>query len=278
MSNVWTWPPTPPPATLTTAQAQALVYGTGSRPLWVPPAVKGALDDEFDSNVLDPAWKTRNLTTGPTIVAPAVGSFNENNAIVGAATVPNISLNTQGRKSWLSMATTTTGPAAYQLYKTFTWVSGQFYWCRTQRLQRKVGTAAVGSYALSIWADLAGVPDNNNRCFVQWDLGNLTCRWGIVIGGVSTNVTFNQSEGWGTGDCYVGIANPFGSLGASANWYGEMFTDDGRRLLPVAIGGASFQWTPAYIGWQYLQDLGVPLAMQVDFVRENTGHPLLHNA
>jgi hypothetical protein len=256
------------------------IYGAGSVPLWVPPAARGltpgTLDDEFDSTTLAAGWTFRDITTGPTIRTPNVGSFNENVSLTGATTVPNVSLHTQGRRSWMQVQTTTTGPAIYDIYKPFTWAAGQVYWCRAARMTRKVGTVpTTGTMALHVWANLAGVPDINNRAYVQWDLVNGTCRWTTIIGGTATNVAFNMAEGQGMPE-YAAIVNPAGVLGASATWYGEFFEDGGRRQLPVSPGGSSFAFTPAYIGWRYQCDLAAPSTLAVDFVRETTGHPLLH--
>lgn len=254
--------------------------GAGSLTIATPPGLRGgvpgALDDEFDSTTLNAAWVFRDLTTGPTNRTPVVGAFNENTNMTGATTVPNVSLHTQGRRSWMNVQTTNTGTAGYAIYKPFTWAAGQVYYTRCARMSLKTGTTATtGTYALSMWANSGGLPDQNNRAFVMWDLLNLTCRWGTVVAGSSTNVAFNMSNGMGMPE-YAAISNPAGVLGGSANWFGEFFEDGGRRMLPAAPGAAAFTFTPAYIGWQYSNDLANPSTMSADFIRENTGHPLLH--
>lgn len=272
--NPWVWPPS-----TGSDSGGASLYATGSRPLYAVPAIRLGISDEFDSTILNAAWVTRDQTAG-VIRTPVVAAFDENVVITGVATPPNISLHTQGRRSWLTMQTTQSGAPVpiYNLYKPMTWAAGRFYWTRMQRLQRRTGTTpTTGTYSLSIWGNAAGIPDNNNRVFVMWDLVNGTCRWGNVNGGVSSNVSFLYNEGFGFPG-YAMITNTAGVLGASANWYGEFFTDDGQRMMPVGVGGASIPFTPAFIGWSYQNDFGVPGAMQVDFIRESNGHPLFHNA
>lgn len=283
MSAWGTWPPSPPSAALTNAAVRAALYAKGSIPLWVPPTTPAALDDEFDSDTINPAWKFRNITTGPANQTPVFGALTENVDITGAASVPHVAINSQGRSSRLLMQTTVTGPAAYWVYKPMTWAAGKYYWCRMGAIARQNGRTFAGtSPNFYLWADAAGVPDVNNRAFIAYDFLNGTVRWTIVVGGVPTsvvNVLINEGQGVRP---YFLIANPANVVGASANWYGEIFDDDGVRMIPSSIGNASFPWTPAYAGWGWIQTPNnalnaAPQALDVDFIRENTGHPLLHN-
>lgn len=276
MSNVWTWPPQPQVAGVTPASVRAALFASGSVPLWLPPATPDAFDDEFDSTTLNSAWLFRDMTA---LVnrTPNVGAFDENVTLTGLTTPPNVSLHTQGRRSWMNIQTTFTGPVIYLVYKPFTFAPGKVWWCRAARMMRKVGVVATtGTYNLTLWASSGGVPDNNNRAILFWDLLNGNGRWTILVGGVSSQVAFNIPEGLGTYP-YAAILNPAGILGAGASWYGEFFDDDGRRLLPTQPGNASFPWTPAYIGWQIQQDFSNPSTFAVDFIRQSTGHPLTHN-
>jgi hypothetical protein len=264
------------------AAAAADAYASGASPIWRTPASRGAtalpVDDEFDSVTIDPNYVFRDLTTGPTIRTANVGAINENAVITGATTPPNVALHTVGRRSHMLVQLSTTGPVIYQIYKPFTWVAGRVYYSRGGRMLRKVGTVGTsGNYSLAMWASNGGAPDTNNRCGVLWDLANQTGRWVIVVGGVSSNVTFAMGEGMGM-PAYAAISNPAGVLSSSANWFGEFFTDDGQRFLPVAPGGASFAWTPAFIGWQVQQDMNMNGLFSVDFVRENVGHPLYNQS
>lgn len=258
------------------------IYGTGSVPLWVPPAARGltpgTLDDEFDSTTIGGTWLFRDSTTGPTNRTPNFGTLTENTALTGATTVPNVALHTQGRRSWMGVQTTTTGPAIYYVYKPFTWAAGQVYWTRVASMALKQGTtpSSTGYPFFCLWANAAGVPDNNNRAFIGYDILNGTYRWTIISGGVSTSSTaLITSFPYGFPP-YMMIANPAGVLGGSANWYGELFGDDGNRILPAAPGAASFTWTPAFIGWMVSASQSIPGVQMFDFVRESAGHPLLH--
>lgn len=257
----------------TPAELQVVLNTTGSRALKDLPASAGALDDEFESTTINPAWVFRDTTTGPTNRTPNFGPLTENTDIVGATTVPNVALHTQGRASWMLVQPTTTGPAVYQIYKPFTWVSGQFYWARLVATHGRGAT--VNSGGLFLWASSGGVPDNNNRGMIFYDWVNGTVRWGIVVGGVTTNVTNAINEGRGLNP-YFGIANPAGVLGGSASWYGEIFTEDGYRQIPAGIGAASFSFTPAFIGFTAVSSPGKPNVTAIDFVREHPGHPLFH--
>lgn len=256
----------------------ASIYGSGSVPLWVPPAARGlvadAMDDEFDSTTIDPAWQFRDTTTGPTNRTPNFGALTENVDITGATTVPNVALHTQGRRSWMFVQTTTTGPAGYIVYKPFTWAAGKVYWARAVSTYGRAATG-TGTLNLSMYASSGGFPDTSNRALIFYDRVNATYRWTVVNGGVATNVAINISEGAGLYP-YVAMINPAGVLGASANWYGEFFTDDGLRLIPSGIGTANFTWTPAFIGFGVQQTPTKPNVFGVDFIRANTGHPLFH--
>jgi hypothetical protein len=255
------------------------IYGAGSVPLYVTPAQRGlaagTLDDEFDSTTLNAAWITRDTTTGPTNRTPTVGAFNENTVVTGATAVPKISLHTQGRRSWLTMITSDTAAARYLLYKPFTWTAGQVYWTRFQRVERMVGYTGNAATAFAMWANSGGFPDLNNRLYLLYDRNAFTVRWGFVLGGVATDVGFNIAEGYGL-PSYMMIANPAGVLGASSTWYGEMFDDNGLRIIPNRPGNGVMSFTPAFIGWSYSQDYLAPATFQTDFIRENTGHPLMH--
>lgn len=273
------------------AEMQALLQidpanTAGAVPLYVPPASRGlsagTLDDEFDSTTIGGSWVFRDTTTGPTNRTPNFGALTENTDLTGATTVPNVSLHTQGRRSHMLVQTTRTGPANYLIYKPFTWATGRFYYTRMGMLQREMSVnPGTGSCGFWMAADSAGVPDVNNRCFMSIDVGNPAYRWTTVSGGVSTTtqLAFNgpQSssiDAWGTFH-YYGIANAAGVLGASNQWYGEVFEDGGNRVASQP-GGNGFTWTPAYIGFMWVQPIGKPCALSVDFIREWAGHPLLH--
>lgn len=249
----------------------------GSTSLITPPAQRGlaagTLDDEFESTTIGGSWVFRDVTTGPTNRTPNFGALTENTDLTGATTVPNVSLHTQGRPSWLLMQASTTGPANYWVYKPFTWVAGQFYYARITATHSRGATSSSGG--LFMWASSGGLPDTNNRCAIFYDWVNGTVRWSTTVAGTPANVAYNLTEGRGINPLF-GIGNPAGVLGGSANWYGEVFTEDGNRQIPAGIGAASFSFTPAFIGFAAVNSPGKPNVTAVDFVRENAGHPLFH--
>lgn len=250
-----------------------------SYPLYYSPldrgVLPGALDDEFNSTTLDPSWIFRDTTTGPTIRTPTVGAINELVAFSGATAVPRVQLHTQGRRSWMQVQLTSTGSALYQVYKPFTWAAGQFYWCRLGALDFPRINAIP---TFNIWASLAGVPDNNNRCQIYLDRG--AAGNAAVITTFTSNAGFNSTSTvatttWGIPE-YWGIANPAGVNGASSTWYAEAFWEDGKRIMPWLPGAAPLcAFVPAFIGWQMRQDV-IDDLIGVDFIRENAGHPLFH--
>jgi len=253
----------------------------GAVPIHVPPRLRGlsagGLDDEFDSTTIDPSWVFRDVTTGPTNRTPNFGALSENTDLTGATTPPSVALHTQGRRSFMLVQTTVTGPAAYWVYKPFTWAAGQYYYTRASSLLRKQGTTpGTGATVwFTMWASSGGLPDPSNLVSIAIDPFNGTYRWALVVSGTPSNSTVSYNEGMGIPE-YMGIGNPAGVLGSSANWYGEFFGDDGRRIQPVASGFSSFSWTPAFIGYRLSNSLGKPWVAAIDFVRENAGHPLFH--
>jgi hypothetical protein len=246
------------------------------RPLWVPPAVAGGIDDEFDSTTLNAAWLFRDLTTGPTnrtpnVISPATPLIT----LSGATTPPNVSVHTGGRRSHLLVQVTNTGPATYYIYKPFTWAAGQVYYARLGYMQKIVGQTP-GNIGLAMYASNGGVPDVNNRITLSYNGGSNGLRSTSVAAGASTTTGFIQTDGVGFPD-YLAIWNKASSLGASALWWMESFDDSGDRIIASTAGGWANTFTPAFIGL-IVTPGGPPDLASFDFIRENVGHPLFAQA
>lgn len=286
MSAWSTWPPSPPAAALTNAAVVSALYATGSKPLWVPPTVAGPDDDEFDSTdsaalLAKYIFRDRTANVNRT---PTFGSFDETVDITGLTSVPKVMLHTQGRASHMLVQTTITGPVTYSIMKRMTWVAGRYYWTRCSTFVRgRNRTPSSSSFPqLVMTADSGGLPDFANAISIDYDLngtgtlGGVPCaRYTNITGGSVSNGTVPISEGHGLQPYFL-LANPANVLGASSQWYGEIFSDDGLRLLPGDIGGFLNPFTPAWIGWHYAQTMQKPGVMDVDLVRSTVGHPLLH--
>jgi hypothetical protein len=249
--------------------AIAGIYARGAKPLWVPPAVAGGLDDEFDSTTLNSAWLFRDTTAGvnrtPTFVSP----LDPNTALTGATTPPEVAVHTNGRKSHLLLKSTTTGPAAYLMYKPFTYTTGHFYWVRLGHLMQTLGFTP-GVLGFGLYAASGGFPDLNNRIQVYYSGGNNGLSMFTAAGGATNTDILNLTTGVGYPE-YLCLWNK--NATGSPAWYGEAFTEYGARIGINSSGGESWAPTPAFIGFIWT-NTAAPDVAEIDFIRETLGHPL----
>lgn len=239
----------------------------GAVPIYVPPSVAGGIDDEFDSSTLNAAWIFRDLTTGPTNRTPtAVSPIDPNTPITGATAVPQYAVGALGRRSHLLIKTTTTGGAQYMVYKPFTWTAGHYYYMRCGGIERLVGGGG-GIVGIGIWAATGGVPDQSSRLLLYFNNGGLRNTNGAsTTGYLVTDTQVGYPE-------YLTLYNASNALGGTASWFGEAFSDNGTRIVCNSNGGNPNSFTPAYIGF-FIANVSIPEVTQIDFIREQVGHPL----
>jgi len=231
----------------------ATVLETVKSELWAPPETPNALDDEFDSDVLDPAWILTNCNVPGT---PVAGTLSLNTVDVydvafTTAGVLRVNPNPVTRRSW-ALAQSAAGIAntISVLSKPITLPTNMLIVARA-RLSERVTISPVNNdcgIALALFADNGGLPDraiNGVECFLnEQDAGTVQADFSSWIGGVPTSTP-------------------------SAN-----VTDQGQALQYVAIhkiGSVYHGWVGTAVGnWIYMGEVtGLPTLSHVGFVIMN---------
>lgn len=186
------------------------------------PLTPHALDDEFDSTVLDPSWTWR----APVPVAGGINPYGNPGQVY--------ELHTDRRPSWLMMQTDATNMA---LSKDITSLPADYFvWMRGSISYRSTANPLNNDATLTL--NLSTTPiDFNNRVAIylnESDAGSIQAEFLTVIGGVSTSIGETR-------DLYLAQAlmQPVEAVGIQKignNYFGWVF---GRGGTAVYMGTAN---------------------------------------
>lgn len=238
-------------------------WARGSKPLFIPPATAGTLDDEFEGSSLNAAWGFYDATAD--VNRTPSGTVDPFTVLTGATTVPRVTVGQ--RASHVKFQTTDSG-VFYFMHKAVTLPTNCFVWARLASSGNANGPSRI---QLFVSPDNAGRPDvtqtgsaTANMLAVGPDFnsgGALSVALSTISGGGAVaNTTFVDK---GTDYHYAGF------MKVGTTFHPLVFSDDGRYF---AFTSQTATWTIGRIGFRVVSTaggFGAPVH-DVDFVREDT--------